>query len=472
MRTLTTLTFVFLANFSALLLAQNGSWSSLGLGLDGPCYSIAMDSDGNVYVGGDFNLATTSLGFYAEAHYIARWDGEAWYALGMGLDGPVSDMVVDEEAGYLYVTGVFTTAYNGNGTFWTVNGIARWNLNLLKWEPLGNGLGGTPNIGHALSIGPDNKIYVGGEFTQAGGLTANYIAAWDGNSWSNLGIGLNDPVYDLNLSPDGKLYVGGHFNLAGGVQARSIAIWDGTNWSPLSEPQPLTDNSEVFTLAVDGQNNLFVSGHLYLIGQIYSKNIAMWDGSQWNDLGTGLNSICYKIAIDQQNNRVYVGGKFTDVNGSNLNSLLRIAYWDGNNWNGLQNGLGSPDDISYCSAIFIAPSGEVYAGGYFFTAGGHPAYYIAKWTPQTVSTSETQTSTWKLELSPQPASDRLHVQIDKSNESVQLLVFDLQGQKLQEYSMPQNSTNFDLPLNGLNPGMYVLQVVTSTETLSQCFVKQ
>ena len=34
-------------------------------------------------------------------------------------------------------------------------------------------------------------VYVGGQFTMAGGLNANYIAKWDGSSWSTLGGGMN-----------------------------------------------------------------------------------------------------------------------------------------------------------------------------------------------------------------------------------------------------------------------------------------
>ena len=36
----------------------------------------------------------------------------------------------------------------------------------------------------------DNKLIAGGLFTTAGGVSANYIASWDGSSWDSLGSGM------------------------------------------------------------------------------------------------------------------------------------------------------------------------------------------------------------------------------------------------------------------------------------------
>jgi len=69
-----------------------------------------------------------------------------------------------------------------------------------------------------------NKLYVGGKFTQAGGLPANYIASWDGTTWSDVGGGTNNFVYAL-YSLDSNLYVGGTFTQAGIISANRIAVW-------------------------------------------------------------------------------------------------------------------------------------------------------------------------------------------------------------------------------------------------------
>ena len=43
---------------------------------------------------------------------------------------------------------------------------------------------------YALAVS-GSDLYAGGEFTTAGGSAANYIAKWNGSSWSALGSGMN-----------------------------------------------------------------------------------------------------------------------------------------------------------------------------------------------------------------------------------------------------------------------------------------
>ena len=58
----------------------------------------------------------------------------------------------------------------------------------------------------------------------------NRIARWDGQSWTPLQSGLDEPVRGLAGFDDGSgpaLYVGGFFDEAGGQPAHKIARWVG-----------------------------------------------------------------------------------------------------------------------------------------------------------------------------------------------------------------------------------------------------
>jgi hypothetical protein len=81
------------------------------------------------------------------------------------------------------------------------------------------------------------NLYIGGNFTAAGGVAANYVAKWDGSKWSALGSGLtgsySSSVTALAVSGN-DLYAAGSFTNAGGIVASNIAKWDGTNWRVLS----------------------------------------------------------------------------------------------------------------------------------------------------------------------------------------------------------------------------------------------
>jgi hypothetical protein len=66
----------------------------------------------------------------------------------------------------------------------------------IYWSPLGSGMGGDHPYVYALTV-YDNKLIAGGYFTTAGGVAANYIAAWDPATagWSPLGSGMGGRYY-------------------------------------------------------------------------------------------------------------------------------------------------------------------------------------------------------------------------------------------------------------------------------------
>jgi hypothetical protein len=43
----------------------------------------------------------------------------------------------------------------------------------------------------------NGELYIGGDFTNAGGIVVSNIAKWNGTTWSALGTGVNDKVYAL-----------------------------------------------------------------------------------------------------------------------------------------------------------------------------------------------------------------------------------------------------------------------------------
>jgi hypothetical protein len=102
------------------------------------------------------------------------------------------------------------------------------------WVSLGSGMN---DLVRALAVS-GTTLYAGGWFTTAGGVTANYIAKWNGSAWSALGSGMGGDsgfagsVFALAVSGT-TLYAGGNFTTAGGVPANYIAKWNGSAWSAL-----------------------------------------------------------------------------------------------------------------------------------------------------------------------------------------------------------------------------------------------
>jgi hypothetical protein len=246
-----------------------------------------------------------------------------------------------------------------------VNYIARWDGS--SWSSLGSGMNSDV---YALAVSGTN-LYVGGGFTRAGGLVAYYIAKWDGNSWSALGSGMIGVVHALAISGS-NLYAGGDFTTAGGSTANYVAKWDGGSWSALG----LGLDNYVYALAVS-DGNVYAGGQFTKAGGSPANHIAKWDGSNWAALDSGVGGIGglglpYVFALAASGANIYVGGGFTTAGGTSANC---IARWDGSGWTGLGSGMGTN-----CLVNALAIDGpNVYAAGYFTNVGGIAANSIAKW---------------------------------------------------------------------------------------------
>src|SRR4029077_6861687 len=75
------------------------------------------------------------------------------------------------------------TAFNTGDAAVTAHYVARWDGS--AWSAVGNGMN---NTGDAVVVA-GNTLYAGGIFSRADGVTVNNIAQWDGNTWSALGSG-------------------------------------------------------------------------------------------------------------------------------------------------------------------------------------------------------------------------------------------------------------------------------------------
>jgi hypothetical protein len=272
-----------------------------------------------------------------------------------GVNGGVSSLAVDG-SGNFFLGGFFTNAGSVSAYF-----IAHWDGS--GWSALGTGLN---DWVYALVLDGDGNLYVGGRFSTAGDIPANNIARWDGSAWSALGSGLDHNVYSLAVDFRGNVYAAGWFWTAGDVPANNIARWDGSAWSALGSG---LDNG-VSSIAVDGNGNLYAGGSFTTAGGVPANYIARWDGSSWSALGSGMNNHVAALAVDGNGN-LYAGGNFTNAGGVPANN---IARWDGSSWSALGSGMNN-----HVAALAVDSNGNVYAGGDFTSAGGVPANYIARW---------------------------------------------------------------------------------------------
>jgi hypothetical protein len=296
----------------------NGNWSALGQGLRAttvlnascPCDALvrasALDSSGNLYVGGYFDQAVQANGTVLTVNGIAKWDGSNWSALGTGMgsvDGGIGGAVVDlaTSGTDLYVGGPINTA---GGL--AVNGVAKWNGS--AWSALGGGLtrpqdpgpGSRPGYIQAIVI-RGSDVYFGGRFDNT---STDNITRWDGSAYQAVGPASNPLKFVAGIGFLGnELYVSDRDSASGFPSAIYHLV--GSTW------QDITPTS----LGVDIEGDVEVNGgKLYIVPEDDAgPNVGIYDGVKWSLLGDKptANAQLYSLAF--LGSDIYVGGGFSQV---------------------------------------------------------------------------------------------------------------------------------------------------------------
>lgn len=217
------------------------SWEAFGPEGGVGCYSMTIFQ-------GDLILSNALGGGFS------RWDGSSWTTIPIPMNGGTYSL--DAYNDQLIAGGFFVTAGED-----TVNHIIAWDG--VNWTPLDGGIGPEYAKGSNVSVQSlfnyGGDLIVGGNFTLAGGDTANYIARWDGSSWHPIGGGMGG-TYDEDhwvtalTEYNGDLVAGGFFTTAEGMIVNRIAAWDGDAWRPLTAKEGMPFAIEV------SQNQAVASG--------------------------------------------------------------------------------------------------------------------------------------------------------------------------------------------------------------------
>ena len=199
--------------------------------------------------------------------------------------------------------------------------------------------------------------------------------------WNRFGNGIeNGSVIDLFLDKNNrKIYIVGNFKFVNRVPLENIAVYDMNEkkWKHVGEGIPQVATA----IAVDEENEIvYVGGVFSKVGkgecEVRANNVAAYDvkANKWSALGDGLNRDCSAILYDNKTKKLYAGGSFTQ---SGSKALKYIAMYDIANqeWQPLKGGsVNGP-----CRIVLKPTEDDLYLGGLFTHAGNDDIHvsYVA-----------------------------------------------------------------------------------------------
>lgn len=247
----------------------------------------------------------------------------AWSTPGTGYPTDGITAMTFDSADTLYVGTGACDVYSYDGTSWTSLGT-----------PVITTCG-TKAIA-ALAVASNGDLYAAGQFTNANG--DEYVAKWDGSSWSQVGEAFDNPIYTLVFDSSGRLYAGGIFSqtIPGSTSVDQVARWNGIAWESIGNPRGIVED-----LAFNPSTGDLYAALRSGLSPNTSNGVAVWDGtSSWSQLGS-LGRTVYDLEFDSSST-LYASGQYSGA-------LTSSVYtWDGSAWSGVGTGLtNNADDIAF-----------------------------------------------------------------------------------------------------------------------------
>jgi len=332
----------------------------------------------DTYGSGMISVQTPIVGS-ADSLTMAVSDADATcFDVGTGFNAD-PEIFRQQADGKLVVAGYFTT-YQGV----SANRIVRLNTDMSIDTTFSYGSGFNAQA-LSFAIQSDGKIVVGGAFTSYNGTARNRIVRLntDGSidGTFTVGTGFDATVWAVTLQPDGKILVGGDFTTYSG-SSRSKIIRLNTNGSiDTTFVSPGTINDAVYDIGVQPDDKIVIVGAFTSISAVTNNRIARFSSTGVIDntfVTGGLNGFGGFVVLCQTDGKIVVGGDFTQVSGISSNRIVR--FLSGGTIDPTFNiGTGFNQTGGTCQILDVALTNEKYTvSGFFGSYNGTTAKALVR----------------------------------------------------------------------------------------------
>jgi len=188
-----------------------------GTGVDLSVYSIALQSDGKMVIGGDFstfsgsvrtNIARLNIGGGLDTNFVP--------SSAFGTNSPSVNAVVLQADGKVLLGGSFTGAVGTNLFRLNTNGCVDMSFATA-----------TDYAVNSVLVQTNGSVVIGGFFTTVGGAPRSGLARLGATAvldgFNPILTGAFSAVYALALQTDGKILIGGSFTNVNGTSTTNLA---------------------------------------------------------------------------------------------------------------------------------------------------------------------------------------------------------------------------------------------------------
>lgn len=299
------------AAWTTTALAQDGSAITTGFAPEpnGAVNAVMVEADGKIWIGGSFS------GVAGASHpNLARLmpDGTNDISFIGSMAAPVRAIARD-------VNGYLLVGAEGSDT----SALRRLN----QYNQFDPTFPGFPNGAvHVITVQPDGKILIGGEFTEVNGVARSRIARLnaDGTLDTSFNASADGPVYSIVVQRSWRIVFGGLFTQVNGVTRSNLARVDA--FGILDASFTSAANGTVRRMVSQPDGKLLVAGEFGSVAFSGRRGLArlLADGLTDNSF-TGPPPNAPVFALHQlADGRIMIAGVFTSVGGAARQGLARL----------------------------------------------------------------------------------------------------------------------------------------------------
>lgn len=432
----------------------------------GDVSDVAVQADGKIIIGGSFS-SYRGIPSQNLARLNADGTSDILFKMGTGADAIVKKIAVTSND-KIIIAGDFKT-YNGTAA----NGIAQLNADgTLDTSFNAGGVGLNGNV-NTLSLQSDGKIIIGGDFSTVNGLSRNKLARLNANGTvdASFTTALDRPgsIWTSVVQPDGKVIIGGLGLVFNGISVGQVARLNANGSLDVAFNSGAAGaNYFVYSSAVQSDGKIILTGSFSTFNKIPSKGVVRLnaDGSPDTSFTVpeiGANATVYSSTV-QRDGKIIVGGTFsyyTNTTGWNIMRLNTDGTLDAafNAGNGFN---------AYVSALALQNDGKILAAGNFTSYNKNNIQYIARLHNAANLSTDYFNHGIKIVIYPNPAVDYIRFSLPDGINISGFEVFDMAGRKIESNSLYADF----IDVRKYSKGVYFLGLKTDIGFLKYKFIKQ